>query len=229
MTTSFELIERIAAGAALGATIGYERHLHGRQAGLRTHLLVAMAAATFTVVSMHFVYWQHYGKDDLIDVDSSRIAASVVSAVGFLAGGTILRTNASVQGLTTAAGLWLVTAIGMCAGAGMYPVAIFVTATGLATLTVLRRFEAKNDDLARRRIAVVFGEEGAGIDRVMTALASLGATMSEVDYERRLDEGKKRIEAAFDVQFANTVPVAKIIESIESLPGVRRVKVTQAL
>jgi putative Mg2+ transporter-C (MgtC) family protein len=229
MTTNLELIVRIATGAALGAVIGYERHLHRRQAGLRTHLLVAMTAATFTVVSTHFVYWQHYGKDDFVEVDASRIAASVVSAVGFLAGGAILRTNASVQGLTTAAGLWLVTAIGMCAGAGMYAIAVFVTATGLATLTVLRRFEAKDDNLTRRRIAVVLGEDGPGIDRVVAALASLGATMSEVDYERRLDEGKKRIEAAFDVHFANTVPVAKIIESIESLPGVRRVKVTQSL
>ncbi|HSY23966.1 MAG TPA: MgtC/SapB family protein, partial [Polyangiaceae bacterium] len=133
------------------------------------------------------------------------------------------------QGLTTAAGLWLVTAIGMCAGAGMYPIAVFVTATGLATLTVLRRFEAKNDNLTRRRVAVVLGEDAAGIDRVVAALTTLGAAMSEVDYERRLEEGKKRIEAAFDVEFANTVPVAKIIESIESLPGVRRVKVTQSL
>jgi putative Mg2+ transporter-C (MgtC) family protein len=75
--------------------------------GLRTHLIVVMAAATFTVLSTHFIYWQHYGKDDLVAVAPSRIAASVVSAVGFLAGGAILRTRISVQGLTTAAGLWL--------------------------------------------------------------------------------------------------------------------------
>jgi putative Mg2+ transporter-C (MgtC) family protein len=89
--------------------------------GLRTHLIVAMAAASFMVISSQFVYWQHYRATDLVEIDPSRIAASVVSAVGFLAGGAILRTGATVQGLTTAAGLWLVTAIGMCAGSGISP------------------------------------------------------------------------------------------------------------
>src|ERR1700683_2676706 len=131
MISHGELLVRIAVGASLGAVIGYERDRHGRPVGLRTHLIVAMAAATFMVISSQFVYWQHYGKDDLVEVDSSRIAASVVSAVGFLAGGAILRTGVTVQGLTTAAGLWLVTAIGMSAGAGMFVESAVVTALGL--------------------------------------------------------------------------------------------------
>src|SRR3954469_25907750 len=114
------MILRISAGAALGGVIGYERDVHRRPVGLRTHLIVAMTAATFMVISSQFVYWQHYAKDDFVSVDGSRIAASVVSGIGFLAGGAILRTGLTIQGLTTAAGLWLVTAIGMCAGAGMY-------------------------------------------------------------------------------------------------------------
>ena len=157
MIGNVELIERIALGAALGGVIGYERDRHRRPVGLRTHLIVAMAAATFTVLSAQFVYWQHYGKDDLVEVDTERIAASVVSAVGFLAGGAILRTGITVQGLTTAAGLWLVTAIGMCAGAGMFVVSIAVTAMGIVALTVLRRFEDKDDHLMRRRVSVVLG------------------------------------------------------------------------
>ena len=120
MLSHVEMIGRIAAGALFGGVIGYERDRHGRPVGLRTHLIVAMASSTFMVLSSQFVYWQHFAKDDLVEVDASRIAASVVSAVGFLAGGAILRTGVTVQGLTTAAGLWLVTATGMCAGAGMY-------------------------------------------------------------------------------------------------------------
>src|SRR4051812_35791951 len=114
MLTHTEMITRIAVGAVLGGVIGYERDVHRRPVGLRTHLLVAMTAATFMVISSQFVYWQHYQKDDLVGVDASRIAASVVSGIGFLAGGAILRTGLTIQGLTTAAGLWLVTAIGMC-------------------------------------------------------------------------------------------------------------------
>src|SRR6202161_1936150 len=120
MMSHGEMLLRIGVGAALGGVIGYERDLHRRPVGLRTHLIVAMAAATFMVVSSQFVYYQGYGKDDLVTVDTSRIAASVVSGIGFLAGGAILRSGPSVQGLTTAAGLWLVTAIGLCAGSGMF-------------------------------------------------------------------------------------------------------------
>lgn len=225
MIGNAELIARIAAGAALGGVIGYERDRHRRPVGLRTHLLVAMAAATFTVLSSQFSYWQHYGKDDLVEVDSTRIAASIVSAVGFLAGGAILRTGITVQGLTTAAGLWLVTAIGMCAGAGMYAVSSAVTAMGIVALTVLRRFEDKDDHLVRRRVKVVLGEADVDIGQVVVALTALGAKASEVEYERRLDDDKKRVVATFDVQSPDTVSVAKLVGSIESVPGVRRVRV----
>src|SRR5580700_10123209 len=144
MVSHVELVGRIAVGACLGGIIGYERDRHGRPVGLRTHLIVAMAAATFMVVSSQFVYFQHYAKEDLVAVDSSRIAASVVTGVGFLAGGTILRQGLTVQGLTTAAGLWLVTAIGLSSGAGMFVESAVVTGMGMVALTVLRRFEDKN-------------------------------------------------------------------------------------
>ncbi len=223
-----ELLLRIAVGAALGGVIGYERDVHRRPVGLRTHLIVAMAAATFMVISSHFVYWQHYGKDDLVEVDPSRIAASVVSGIGFLAGGAILRQGVSVQGLTTAAGLWLVTAIGMSAGAGMYVVSVVVTAMGIVALTVLRRLEDKDDHLVRRRVSVVLGREPPAIGQLMSALAVLPATVREVEYEHRLDDERKPVVATFDVQLADTVGVPRLVEAIESVPGVRRVQVQQA-
>jgi len=114
-----DLLLRVLVGTVLGAAIGYERRLHRRPAGLRTHLLVSLASSTFMVVSTHFVYFQHYQREDLVTVDPSRIAASVVTGVGFLGGGAILRTGVNVQGLTTAAGLWLCAAIGLSAGAGI--------------------------------------------------------------------------------------------------------------
>src|SRR5262249_23648427 len=116
-----ELLLRIAVATALGAIIGLEREIHRRPAGLRTHMLVGLASSTFMVVSTHFVYFQHYQKEDLVTVDASRIAASVVAGTGFLAGGAIFRTGLTVQGLTTGAGLWLVSSIGLAAGGGMYP------------------------------------------------------------------------------------------------------------
>ena len=204
-----ELVIRIAVGALLGGVIGYERDRHRRPVGLRTHLIVAMTAATFMVVSSHFVYWQHYSKDDLVSVDPSRIAASVVSGIGFLAGGAILRNGISVQGLTTAAGLWLVTAIGMCCGAGMFVEGAVVTALGITALTFLRRFEDKNDSVIQRRVSVVLSD-AEGLERVLSALREIGAVAVDVEYDRRFEDDKRRIEAMFEVEIPLAAGVAKI-------------------
>ncbi|EYF05955.1 MgtC/SapB family protein [Chondromyces apiculatus] len=219
-----ELVARILVGAALGGIIGYERDRHGRPVGLRTHLIVAMTAATFMVVSAHFVYFQGYGKDDLTAVDASRIAASVVSGIGFLAGGAILRTGATVQGLTTAAGLWLVTAIGLAAGAGMYVVAIAVTLMGVIALTVLRRFEDKNDSVTRQRVSIVLGAEGRNVGQVMEAVGALGMRVNKMEYERRFDE-KRRLTVTFEVLLPDTIGVGGLVDRIEQLPDVLRVQV----
>ena len=159
MNIDLELVLRIVVGTALGGVIGYERDIHGRPAGLRTHAVVALASATFMVVSTHLVYFQHYKAGDFAEVDGSRVAASVVSGIGFLAGGAILRNGITVQGLTTAAGLWLVAAIGLCAGGGMYIESVAATVIGIAALTFLRRFEDK-DDRVRRRLSLTL-EDGA--------------------------------------------------------------------
>jgi putative Mg2+ transporter-C (MgtC) family protein len=225
MISHEQMILRIAVGAVFGGIIGYERDRHGRPVGLRTHLIVAMAAATFMVISSQFVYWQHYDKDDLVEVDPSRIAASVVSAVGFLAGGAILRTGVTVQGLTTAAGLWLVTAIGMCAGAGMFVESAVVMIMGLLALTVLRRFEDKNDHLLRRRMTIVLGERSKDMAAVVGALRALGAKVSDVEYDKHLEDEKKRIVATLDVEFADTVGISVLVDAVETIPDVKRVVV----
>jgi putative Mg2+ transporter-C (MgtC) family protein len=222
MISHLDMVGRIAAGAALGAVIGYERDLHGRPVGLRTHLLVAMTAATFMVVSAHFAYFQHFLPGDPVEVDGSRIAASVVSGIGFLAGGAILRTGATIQGLTTAAGLWLVSAIGLCAGAGMYVEGVSVTALGVAALTILRRFEDKNDQLVRRRIVVALDDDRRGA--VLAAIGALGAVVHDVAVEKRLGE-KKRTVMTFDVQMPRAVGVDRILEDLAVVDGVRRIRV----
>ena len=226
MLSHYEMVGRIAAGALLGGVIGYERDRHRRPVGLRTHLIVAMAAASFMVVSSQFVYFQHYGEHDLVMVDSSRIAASVVSAVGFLAGGAILRTGAAVQGLTTAAGLWLVTAIGMCAGSGMFVESAAVTLLGIIALTALRRFEDKN--LLRRQLSVVLSEGAADLSVVVDALKAVGVVASDAKFDKRLDDEKKRVVATLDIEFADTVALPRVIAAVEAVPGVRRIVIQRA-
>jgi putative Mg2+ transporter-C (MgtC) family protein len=133
-----ELTLRLAAAAALGAAIGLERELREHEAGLRTHLLVSLGSATFTVASAYGFHAFLTGGGNVVRADPTRIAAQIVTGIGFIGAGTILRQGASVRGLTTAASLWLVAAVGLAAGAGYYTAAAIATAIALFALWPLR-------------------------------------------------------------------------------------------
>ncbi|MCC6178920.1 MAG: MgtC/SapB family protein [Chloroflexi bacterium] len=126
------LVARMLLAFALGGVLGWERERAGRPAGLRTHMLVTAGAAAYTIVSI-------YGFVDLGTVrDPGRVAAQIVTGVGFLGAGTIWRTSSAVRGLTTAASIWLAAAIGMFAGAGLYLLAIVTTVLGYICLQWFR-------------------------------------------------------------------------------------------
>ncbi len=219
----WELLLRIGIGTALGGIIGYERDVHGRPAGLRTHMIVGLASATFMVVSTNFVYMQHYHHEDLVEVDASRIAASIVTGMGFLAGGAILRIGLSVQGLTTAAALWLVGAIGMASGSGMYAVASFVTLLGVLALTILRRFEDKDTRAAqRRRIDLLLGPD-ASATKLSAKLRDMGLTVSTLAQERKTDEKTQAL--LLEVRIPQQIEIDKLIDDLGAEPDVRRVRV----
>jgi putative Mg2+ transporter-C (MgtC) family protein len=219
----WEILARVVIGTALGALIGWERDRHGRPAGLRTHLIVAVASTTFMVVSIYFMRFQHYPDGQHISVDPSRIAASIVMGIGFLGGGAILRTGLNVQGLTTAAGLWLVAAIGMAAGSGMYLLALVATAIGLLALTVLRRFERKDDDdVLRRKISLVLGDGAPPVSSIVNALGDRGAFVSPAEYEKQIEGGQ--VSVTLEARFPAAATDA-IVELLEAQPGVRRVRI----
>jgi putative Mg2+ transporter-C (MgtC) family protein len=226
MLSHTEMMLRMGTAAALGAVIGIERDRHGRPIGLRTHLIVALAAATFMVLSSQFAYFQGFLKDQqIIEVDASRIAASVVSAVGFLAAGSIIRNGDHVQGLTTAAGLWLVTAIGMCAGAGMFIEAGFATLLGVLTLTVLRRFERKDDLVVHRRISFRLSA-GARVSDLVAALSTRRMAVSDVEYEVAPGDDAQP-SVTFKVRHAERLSFGTLVASLESLPGAEHIHVRQ--
>jgi putative Mg2+ transporter-C (MgtC) family protein len=128
LPVDFEMMLRILLAFALGGVIGYERETIQRPAGLRTHMLVAAGAAVFTIASVYAFLGQGTTRDP------ARVAAQIIPGVGFLGAGTIWRTSSTVRGLTTAASIWLVAAVGMLAGSGLYVLAIFTTVCGFATL-----------------------------------------------------------------------------------------------
>lgn len=138
----WELLWRLAIAALLGGLVGIEREYSGHSAGLRTNILVAVGACLFTILSIVAF------PSDSANRDTARIAAQIVSGIGFLGAGAVFRDGDEVRGLTTAATIWLVAAIGMAAGAGAYLLA--AAAVGL-TLLVLVALAPLSDALGRRR------------------------------------------------------------------------------
>src|SRR5215217_5966167 len=133
-----EVALRLVLAAVLGGAVGLERELREREAGLRTHLLVSVGAAVFTLVSAYGFNDFNYGSREGITLDPTRIAAQIVTGIGFLGAGAIIRQGLSVRGLTTAATLWVVAAIGMATGAGYYSAAVLATVIVLFSLWPLR-------------------------------------------------------------------------------------------
>ena len=133
-----DVLLRIVLAGALGGAIGVERELREREAGLRTHMLVAIGAALFTLVSAYGFSEFHFSNASGITYDPTRIAAQVVTGIGFLGAGAIIRQGLSVRGLTTAASMWVVAAIGIATGAGYYSAAVITTVVVLLSLWPLR-------------------------------------------------------------------------------------------
>ncbi|GBD17541.1 hypothetical protein HRbin27_00023 [bacterium HR27] len=140
MLTETEAAIRLVIALLLGGLLGFERELSAKPAGLRTHMLVAEGAALFMVCSM--LLMEQYSRPGTgAFIDPSRIGSTIVTGVGFLGGGMILRSRDRVFGLTTAAGIWVAAAIGMLVGAGYYLIGIIGTLLAVTTIVFVRRIE----------------------------------------------------------------------------------------
>ena len=133
-----EVVLRVVLAGVFGGAIGAEREIREREAGLRTHMLVSIGAALFTLVSAYGFSDFRFSNASGITYDPTRIAAQVVTGIGFLGAGAIIRQGLSVRGLTTAASLWVVAAIGIATGAGYYSAALITTVVVLVSLWPLR-------------------------------------------------------------------------------------------
>ena len=206
---------RVGLAAVLGAAIGFERELHERQAGLRTHLLVAVGAALFTLAGA-------YGFEDFTrPFDPTRVAAQIVTGVGFLGAGAILRQGLSVKGLTTAATLWVVAAIGLAAGAGFYSGAVITTVLVLVSLWPLRivarrgmrRFRAESE------VLVVSMPSGKSPGGVISRLEEAGGKVDALEISH---EGDRR-HVAIEVELPQGSH-AKLIAAVADVEGVLDVR-----
>jgi putative Mg2+ transporter-C (MgtC) family protein len=218
-----DIVFRLGLAGVLGGAIGLERELREREAGLRTHLLVSVGAALFTLVSAYaWTDWTFSAAQGLT-FDPTRIAAQVVTGIGFLGAGAIIRQGLSVRGLTTAASLWLVAAIGMAAGAGWWQAATIATAGALLTLWPLREFAHRlvvrvRPEDEQRLVVDLAAAQGAA--PVLAALEGLGGRVSQFQlYETR--DGR---ELVLTVEFREQREASTVAARLAELDEVRGVR-----
>jgi putative Mg2+ transporter-C (MgtC) family protein len=143
-TIPFEVVAgRLALAVLFGAAVGFEREWRERPAGLRTHILICLAAATFAILTIEIVHAPMFGNS--VELDPIRVVEAVTAGVAFLAAGVVIFTRGEVHGLTTGAGMWLAGAIGIACGLGLWQIGGFATLLGLVVLGLLHTFERKFD------------------------------------------------------------------------------------
>ena len=201
-----DIAARLLVASLLGAAIGFEREIHSHPAGMRTHLLVALGSALFTVISI-FGFVGVLGSGVGAPVDPSRVAAQIVTGIGFLGAGAILKFGTSVRGLTTAASLWATSAVGMAVGAGQYVLAIVGAAIVVVSLWPLQWVEDR-----------IHGPE-AGVVHLRVEIARI----SDAARDHRLDivsiETQRLAKNRYEVDLRLRVRTSSSLESFSQVLG----------
>jgi len=221
-----EMILRLALGALFGGVIGLERQINGRPAGFRTHLLVCVASVLLMEISM---FYHHLGVMDpsYIRVDPGRIAAGAITGIGFIGAGVIIKMGANVLGLTTAASLWMVSAIGFSVGAGFYIPASAAFGITIFSLFFLRLVERITPGIVFKSL-VIKADHGVDEDVLKDMLKKHHASIYRTDYEINNAEGTTTLYYTVAIRRTPTRdrhPVGPFIHDLASVEKVKKVSV----
>ncbi|HET7028958.1 MAG TPA: MgtC/SapB family protein [Candidatus Limnocylindrales bacterium] len=217
LTLQTDLAIRMILAAVLGAAIGFEREIHEHPAGMRTHLLVSLGSAIFTILSI-YGFELPSGPGGTVATDTSRVAAQIVSGIGFLGAGAILKYGTSIRGLTTAASLWSTAAIGMATGAGEWVIAAVGTLIILLSLwplnALIERLHQPGTHAIKLRLEIGRLEALGDISRLV---ADRHVDMAGVNSQRL---GKGRYEVELELRLPANVRQQDIIGAITRIPDV---------
>lgn len=221
----YEILLRLGLASVLGAVVGLERESAGQDAGFRTHLLLALGAGLFGVVSVGAFDTFVTDEATNVQVDVTRIASYVVAGVGFIGGGVIIKHAGSVRGITTAASLWVAAAIGLSAGVGLWVASLLATAIALLALAALKPLSDWVGSRARRprTLQVVLDDKtqalavvGTVQDEMPAAIRSISIGQGEASrsaevwiefWEQPTDDMARRIVERLQAEFADTISV----------------------
>lgn len=205
----WETLLRLLLALGLGGAVGSERESVDKPAGFRTHILVCVGAALFALVSRDGFFGS--------GADPSRVASNIVVGIGFLGAGTIWRTGASVQGLTTAASLWSVAAIGTATGIGYYVGAIGATAIVIGVLTFMKGVERRLPRRGTGHCVVMMDDVPGQLGRIGTVLGALGVNIDRVEFTEKIDQ-----KVMLDMQLRLPVRVTRdeVLVALGEIEGV---------
>lgn len=212
--TNIEIAVRLILALVLGGLIGIERESMGRPAGFRTHILVSVGSTLAMIISAYAFSESMFGR-----YDPGRIAAQVVSGIGFLGAGTIMREGANIRGLTTAASLWTVAGIGLAVGSGFYFAAVLATILVVLTLVVLNQLEWNYLSTKHEILTLVIQDTPGQLARVFAVLAKYDINVFNVELSAD-DTGEAKLD--LEVEISPKFSKVKIIEELVSTPGVKR-------
>ncbi len=223
MIPTYEIILRLLLGAFIGGIIGFESEVHGRAAGFRTQLIVCVAAVLIMVVSENY-YFYISNLDPTLRIDPARISAGAVIGIGFLGAGVIIKSGFAIRGLTTAASIWIVSAIGLAIGGGLYVEGIITTIITIIALLILRILEKKVNILRYKHITVStpFTEDVA--ETIASTILHHGFNIHSVDYEKSQSKGEFIYH--FTVSTRNRGVVRQLFAKLSSLDFINTIKIT---
>ena len=180
----FVIVEHLVYALLAGSLVGFERNYHGRPAGFRTHALVCLSSSLLMLVTLYQYRWFTPISVERISVDPTRMAQGIMTGIGFLGAGAIMKEGLSVRGLTTAASIWITAAIGILFGIGFYFPAVVATILTLCTLSAFRWVEAKMPALYYAHLVIRFSRSAAmDEDELRKLVADHGFSVANLNYQ----------------------------------------------
>ena len=223
----FDILTRLLVATMAGGIIGLERSYHGRPAGFRTHTLVCLASSLLMLVTLYQSKWFTGAPPDTVRVDPTRMAQGVMTGIGFLGAGVIMREGLTVRGLTTAASIWITAAIGILAGAGFYSPVFVGSVLTIGVLTVFRKAENLMPSQIFANNTIVFGRDNYMSETEVKELhAKNGFSVATISY--RLLERGAQLEYRMTIRTMNPGNIEKLSKTLLGSPSIVEFNISTA-
>ena len=215
----WEIVLRIFVAMAIGGLIGTQREYKGNSAGLRTHMLVALGAC-IAMVTNEFLFREYVGQSTM---DIARMGSYVISGIGFLGAGSIIKDGSRIRGLTTAAGLWVVACLGIAVGAGFYLAAGVGAAVVYVTISTLKVFERRFINKKQTTQIVFQAKNSPGkLAEILSEIGKTSGNISAINFENSED---KWMDVSITVTKITESDVARLAETLEEMKGVKLISI----